>query len=170
MFTWYWIENSISQECNGIRSIALFASAIVLYVLFHYTLCVFDKSHPSKCFSYESISLFWYYIKQIMNVYSCNGKNIFTWWKMECSIQLGCRLVEWNIPSSPHENILTIALINIHYLYTDTCLTYGHPSNQDTLGYWYLPETGTDTSLIQKPSNTDSVLMQEIYLCMQITL
>ena len=34
-----------------------------------------------------------------MNVYSCNGKNIFIRWKMECSIQLGCRLVEWNIPS-----------------------------------------------------------------------
>jgi hypothetical protein len=85
MVTWYWIENSISQECNGIRSIALFVSAIVLYVLFHCTLYVFDKSHPSKCFSYESISLFWYYIKQIMNVSSCNGKNIFipsfTWWK-----------------------------------------------------------------------------------------
>ena len=26
--------------------------------------------------------------------YSCNGKNIFTRWKMECSIQLGYRLVE----------------------------------------------------------------------------
>jgi hypothetical protein len=98
MVTWYWIENSISQECNRIRSIAFFASAIVLYVLFHCTLCVFDKSYPSKCFSYES-SVFWYYIKQIMNVYSCNGKNIFMRWKMECSIQLGCRLVEWNIPS-----------------------------------------------------------------------
>jgi hypothetical protein len=71
------IELKISQQCNGIRSIALFASAIVLYVLFHCTLCVFDKSHPSKCFSYESVSLFWYYIKQIMNVYLCNGKNIF---------------------------------------------------------------------------------------------
>ena len=27
------------------------------------------------------------------------------------------RLVDWNTPFSPHENILTIALINIHYLY-----------------------------------------------------
>jgi hypothetical protein len=104
MVTWYWIENSISQECNGIHSIALFASAIVLYVLFHCTLCVFDKSHPSKCFSYESISLFWYYIKQIMNVYSCNGKNIFIRWKMECSMT-------------------AIALIDIHYLYNVICNT-----------------------------------------------
>jgi hypothetical protein len=37
---------------------------------------------------------------------------------MECSIQLGCRLVEWTtFHLSPHENILTIALINIHYLH-----------------------------------------------------
>jgi hypothetical protein len=45
-------------------------------------------------------SLFWYYMKQIMNVYSaCNGKNIFIRWKMECSIQRGDSRVEWNIPS-----------------------------------------------------------------------
>jgi hypothetical protein len=110
MVTWYWVENSISQECNGIRSIALFASAIVLYVLFHCTLCVFDKSHPSKCFSYESISVFWYYIKQIMNVYSCNGKG-----KNSAVASLN-----GTFHLSPHENIitLTIARINIHYLYT----------------------------------------------------
>jgi hypothetical protein len=36
-------------------------AAVRIYVLFHCTLYVFDKSHPSKCFSYESISLFWYY-------------------------------------------------------------------------------------------------------------
>ena len=24
-----------------------------------------------------------------MNVYECNGKNIFMWWKMNCSIQRG---------------------------------------------------------------------------------
>ena len=48
-----------------------------VYVLFHCTLCFFDKSNPSNCFSYESISLSWYYLKQIMNVYECNGKNIF---------------------------------------------------------------------------------------------
>jgi hypothetical protein len=149
MVTWYWIENSISQKCNGIRSIAPFASAIVLYVLFHCTLCVFDKSHPSKCFSYGdrmqfiltgysklskwdlvqirdssayskpfNISLFWYYIKQIMNVFIRAMVRIFSFGE------------RWNVPFnsavaslngtfhlSPHENILTIALINIHYLY-----------------------------------------------------
>jgi hypothetical protein len=90
-------------------------SAIVLYVLFHCILCVFDKSHPSKCFSYESISLFWYYI------------NIFIWYICIRIFSFGER---WNVPFnsavaslngtfhlSPHENTLTIALINIHYLY-----------------------------------------------------
>jgi hypothetical protein len=86
MVTWYWLENSISHECNGIRSIAFFASAIVLYVLFHCTLCVFDKSHPSKCFSYESISLFWYYIKQIIRDVAKSSplggcRIVFTWFK-----------------------------------------------------------------------------------------
>jgi hypothetical protein len=125
MVTWYWIENSISQECNGIRSIALFASAvalfasaIVLYVLFHCTLYVFDKSHPSKCFSYESISLFWYYIKQIMNVSSCNGKNIFIRWRWNVPFNSAVASLNGTFHLSPHENILTIALINIHYLYT----------------------------------------------------
>ena len=89
----------------------------------HYTLCVFDKSHPSKCFSYESISLFWYYIK------------------------LGCRLVEWNIPLSPNENILTIALINIHYLYTVTKPLVGYHKHRALPRYDYtitgpLPPTG----------------------------
>jgi hypothetical protein len=62
-------------------------------------LFVFSINPIPECFSDESISLFWYYIKQIINVFSCNGKNIFIWWKMKCSIPLGCRLVEWNIPS-----------------------------------------------------------------------
>jgi hypothetical protein len=38
-------------------------------------------------------------IIQIMNVYECNGKNIFMRWKMECSIQRGDSRVEWNISS-----------------------------------------------------------------------
>ena len=45
-----------------------------------------------------NICLFWYYIKQIMNVFIRAMVRIFSF-KMECSIQLGCRLVEWNIPS-----------------------------------------------------------------------
>ena len=69
----------------------------------------------SKHFNF---SLFWYYIKQIMNVFIRAMVRIFSFGE------------RWNVPFnsavaslngtfylSPHENILTIALINIHYLY-----------------------------------------------------
>ena len=36
---------------------------------------------------------------QIMNVYECNGKNIFMSCKMKSSIQRGASRVEWNFPS-----------------------------------------------------------------------
>jgi glucan phosphoethanolaminetransferase (alkaline phosphatase superfamily) len=65
-----------------------------------------------------NISLFWYYIKQIMNVFLRAMVRIFSFGE------------RWNVPFnsavaslngtfhlSPDENILTIALINIHYLY-----------------------------------------------------
>ena len=56
-----------------------------------------------------NICLFWYYIKQIMNVYGTfhlsPNENILT--SLNGTFHL-----------SPNENILTIALINIHYLYT----------------------------------------------------
>ena len=53
-----------------------------------------------------------------MNVYhSCNGTNIFIRWKMKCSIQRGEAELNGTFHLSPHENICTIALINIHYLY-----------------------------------------------------
>ena len=55
-----------------------------------------------------NISLFWYYIKQIMNV------------SIRAMVRIFSFREKWNVPFhlSPHENILTIALINIHYLYT----------------------------------------------------
>ena len=37
--------------------------------------------------------------------------------KMKCSIQLGCASLNRTFHLSPHENISTIALITIHYLY-----------------------------------------------------
>ena len=65
-----------------------------------------------------NICLFWYYIKQIINVFIRAMVRIFSFGE------------RWNVPFnsavaslngtfhlSPHENILTIALINIHYLY-----------------------------------------------------
>ena len=47
--------------------------------------------------------------------HSCNRTNIFIRRKMKCTIQLGFASF---FHLSPHENICTIALINIHYLYT----------------------------------------------------
>jgi hypothetical protein len=58
--------------------------------------------------------LFWYYIKQIMNV-PLNG----------------------TFHLSPHENILTIALINIHYLYN-----MPHMPNSSARVNSYVCETG----------------------------
>ena len=49
--------------------------------------------------------------------HSCNGTNIFIRWKMKCTIQLGFTSLNGTFHLSPHENICTIALINIHYLY-----------------------------------------------------
>ena len=50
--------------------------------------------------------------------HSCNGKNIFIRWEMECSnVQRGEAELTGTFYLSPHKNILTIALINIHYLY-----------------------------------------------------
>ena len=50
--------------------------------------------------------------------HSCNGTNIFIRWKMKCTIQLGFASLNGTFHLLPHENICTIALINIHYLYT----------------------------------------------------
>ena len=51
--------------------------------------------------------------------HSCNGPNIFMGWEIKCTIQLGFASLNGTLHLSPHENICTIALINIHYLYTD---------------------------------------------------
>ena len=50
--------------------------------------------------------------------HSCNGTNIFIQCKMKCTIQLGVASLNGSFHLPPHENIYTIALINIHYLYT----------------------------------------------------
>ena len=67
--------------------------------------------------NYENLD--WCYIKQIMNAFnSCDGTAIFIQWEMKCSIQLGFASSNRTFHLSPHENICTIALITIHYLYT----------------------------------------------------
>ena len=54
-----------------------------------------------------------------MNAFnSCDGTAIFIRWEMKCSIQLGFASLNRTFHLSPHENIRTIALITIHYLYT----------------------------------------------------
>ena len=59
---------------------------------------------------------------QIMNVYECNGTNIFMRWKMKCSIQRGEAELNGTFHLSPNENICSIARMrNIHYLFYITC-------------------------------------------------
>jgi hypothetical protein len=69
-------------------------------------------------------SLFWYYIKQIMNVFIRAMVRIFSFGE-RWNVPFNSAIASLNGTShlSPHENILTIALINIHYLYNIPSLT-----------------------------------------------
>ena len=67
-----------------------------------------------------------------MNVYECNGTNIFMRWKMKCSIQRGEAELNGTFHLSPNENICSIARMKKHSLFvlyntkTDPChLTSG---------------------------------------------
>ena len=65
-------------------------------------------------------SLFWYYIKQIMNVFIRAMVRIFSFgerWNVLFNSAIASLNRTFHL--SPHENILTIALINIHYLYNN---------------------------------------------------
>ena len=67
----------------------------------------------------KSNSLFWYYIKQIMNVFIRAMVRIFSFgerWNVLFNSAIASLNRTFHL--SPHENILTIALINIHYLYS----------------------------------------------------
>ena len=66
----------------------------------------------------KSNSLFWYYIKQIMNVFIHAKVRIFSFgerWNVLFNSAIASLNRTFHL--SPYENILTIALINIHYLY-----------------------------------------------------
>ena len=66
----------------------------------------------------KSNSLFWYYIKQIMNVFIRAMVRIFSFgerWNVLFNLAIASLNRTFHL--SPHENILIIALINIHYLY-----------------------------------------------------
>ena len=69
----------------------------------------------------KSNSLFWYYIKQIMNVFIRAMVRIFSFGE-KWNVLFNSAIASLNrtFHLSPHENILTIALINIHYLYNMT--------------------------------------------------
>ena len=58
---------------------------------------------------------------QIMNVYDCNGTNIFMRWKMKCSTQRS--KVEWNISSfTDWKKFVPLhEWENMHYLFYITC-------------------------------------------------
>ena len=63
--------------------------------------------------------LFWYYIKQVMNVFIRAVVRIFSLgerWNVLFNSAIASLSRTFHL--SPHENILTIALISIHYLYT----------------------------------------------------
>ena len=67
---------------------------------------------------FKNLNLCTSYIKQIMNVFSfVQWNKYFHSVKDECTIQLGFASLNGTFHLSPHENICTIALINIHYLY-----------------------------------------------------
>ena len=67
----------------------------------------------------KSNSLFWYYIKQIMNVFIRAMVRIFSFGeRWNALFNSAIASLNRTFYLSPHENILTIALINIHYLYT----------------------------------------------------
>ena len=51
---------------------------------------------------------------QIMNVYECNGTNIFMRWKMKCSIQRGEAELNGTFHLSPNKNICSIAQMRKH--------------------------------------------------------
>ena len=56
--------------------------------------------------------------------HSYNGTNIFIQWKMKHTIQLDLASLNGTFHLSLNENICTIALINIHYLYTIVLWSY----------------------------------------------
>ena len=79
--------------------------------------------------------------------YSCNGTNIFILWKMKCTIQLSLASLNGTFHLSPHENICTIKLINIHYLYTNHIhqsfifilfIQFSHPPKLYSDTFWTL--------------------------------
>ena len=87
---------------------------------------------------FKNLNLCTSYIRQVINVFATV---IFIWWKMKCNVPLN-----GTFHLSPHENICSIALMNIHYLYNDAPTFFfffffffsGHSvkSEVTVLGFW----------------------------------
>ena len=90
--------------------------------------------------------------------HSCNGTNIFIWWKMKCTIQLGFASLNRTLHLSPHENICTIAPINIHYLYTNSSLLLLFHANS-TLLHLLSTTASTLLCLLSALSNSRKCLL-----------
>ena len=68
--------------------------------------------------SYKTNNVYLGVMKQIMNVFIGAMVRLFSFGERQ-NVPINSALPrDWNSPFSPHENILTVALINIYYLYT----------------------------------------------------
>ena len=95
----------------------------------------------------KSNSLFWYYIKQIMNVFIRAKVRIFSFgerWNVLFNSAIASLNRTFHL--SPYENILTIALINIHYLYNNLLL-YLFASTYSAISLSELSSTGTKNKI-----------------------
>ena len=93
--------------------------------------------------------------------HSCNGTNIFIRWKLKCTIQLGLASLNGTFHLSPYENICTIALINIHYLYIISLAKNARKGNM------HCPETLDLTKSLYIQKNT---ILGHLYLMWSLSL
>ena len=101
------IEDSDAENTKKQRKYAVSR----MYLKINDTSCLINSFAKSN-------SLFWYYIKQIMNVFIRAMVRIFSFgerWNVLFNSAIASLNRTFHL--SPHENVLTIALINIHYLY-----------------------------------------------------
>ena len=82
----------------------------------HFFLSGLQEFHSFGEWNFHSFTFREYSI-QIMNVYECNGTNIFIRWKMKCSIQRGEAELNSTFHLSPNENICSIARMRKHSLF-----------------------------------------------------
>ena len=122
IYLFWWEKNDISgliedSDAENIKKQRKYAVSRMY-------LKIYDISCLINSFA-KSNSLFWYYIKQIMNVFIRAMVRIFSFgerWNVLFNSAIASLNRTFHL--SPHENILTIALINIHYLYNIPYYSY----------------------------------------------